>query len=57
MLRLHRTTAIPDNRNMDRRHPPASRSGISHAHGPDCCQPAQHFALVPAWMGIDAGDL
>src|SRR3954463_14312186 len=31
MLRLHRTTAIPDNRNRAGRHPPASRSVIDQA--------------------------
>jgi hypothetical protein len=30
-LGLHRSTAIPDNRDIDRRHPPASRSGINRA--------------------------
>jgi hypothetical protein len=28
MLDLHPAPAIPDNRNIERRHPPASRSGI-----------------------------
>lgn len=45
MLRLHRATAIPDNRNMERRHPPASRSSSNHARGPDRCQ--QRFVLFP----------
>jgi hypothetical protein len=32
MLGLHCATTIPDNRNIERRHPPASRSGINRAN-------------------------
>jgi hypothetical protein len=57
MLHLHRSTAIPDNRNMNRRHPPASRSSINHARGPDSRPQAQRFALFPIRMDIGGAGL
>jgi hypothetical protein len=57
MLRLHRATAIPDNRNMARRHPPASRSVIDQADSLDRRQSTLRFIWFRMRMDIGGREL